>query len=66
MLIETFVVLAFFAAWLVLEWQCRRLDRLRAKENDAAETNEAEVGHPPQQSLQNVDKAPPAGLTEQR
>ncbi|MEQ1672557.1 MAG: hypothetical protein ABL893_17015 [Hyphomicrobium sp.] len=32
---ELFVVLAFVIGWLILEWQCRRLDRLRAKREDS-------------------------------
>lgn len=38
-LFELVVVLAFVAGWMILEWQCRRLDRQKA-ERARTESNE--------------------------
>jgi hypothetical protein len=45
-LIELWVVLAFVLAWLVLEWQGRRLDRRRAERErrDVAKAEDTQSG----------------------
>ena len=43
--IELWVVLAFVAGWLVLEWQGRRLDRLRDARKEAEDTVKKALSH---------------------
>lgn len=58
--IELWVVLAFVAAWLVLEWQGRRLDRLRAARDDARKA-QAPVTHPAKEAQDSHEGAHPPG-----
>ena len=61
--IERWVALAFVAAWLVLEWQARRLDRLREARERAAEREKshASTTHTAQETHDSHDTGPPSG-----
>jgi len=61
--IELWVVLAFVAAWLVLEWQGRRLDRMRSAREDASKPDESQASstHPAKEAHISHEGAHPPG-----
>ncbi|MDO9383901.1 MAG: hypothetical protein Q7T86_13675 [Hyphomicrobiaceae bacterium] len=62
-LIELWIVLAFAAAWGVLEWQGRRLDRLREARERAADdkTPQTATTHSIQETHDSHGARPPPG-----
>ncbi len=62
-MIELWVVLAFGAAWLVLEWQGRRLDRLRDERTNGADAanSQASATHPMQETHVSPEVEHPPG-----
>lgn len=61
--IELWIVLAFAAAWAVLEWQGRRLDRLRGDREAAKdrETPPTSTTHSAQETHDSHDAGLPPG-----
>lgn len=61
--IELWIALAFAAAWAVLEWQGRRLDRLRDAREAATdrETPQTFTTHSAQETHDSHDARPPPG-----
>lgn len=61
--IELWIVLAFAAAWIVLEWQGRRLDRLRDAREGAADREKPQTSttHSAQETHDSHDAGPPPG-----
>jgi hypothetical protein len=51
--LELLVVLLFGVGWLILEWQCRRLDR--ARDNQSSRADSGSDPQPPLQSGATTD-----------